>query len=229
MSGDIASLYSERYKRQSTAHLYPVEFVVRAFLGTYPRLTMDRGGYRGSRILDLGYGDGRNMPLLQNLGFKIFGVEIHENISRSTQDHLRTLGVEATLAVGTNSSIPFLDGFFHYALACHAFYYVREGERFVDNLREIHRVMAPGGKFILSLPMTDGYLLQGAESLDDGHVRIVQDPCGLRAGTVFRVFANPGEIEQAFEPWFRDFQIGFTDDEYWGLRQRMWIVVCTQR
>jgi SAM-dependent methyltransferase len=229
MSSDIATLYSERYERQSTGHLYPVEFVVRAFLGTYPGLKMDRAGYSGSRIIDLGYGDGRNIPLLHNLGFKIFGVEIHEDIGRSTQARLRALGIEATLSVGTNASIPFPDGFFHYALACHSFYYVQDGGHFADNLSEIHRVIVPGGTFVLSLPMTDGYLLQGAESLGDGHVRIAHDPCGLRAGTVFRVFASPDEIERTFTPSFKDFQIGFTDDEYWGLRQRMWIVVCTRR
>ena len=228
MSSDIATLYSERYERQSITHLYPVEFVVRAFLGTYPGLKMDRAGYSSSRILDLGYGDGRNMPLLHNLGFEIFGVEIHEDIGRSARARLRTIGVEAILSVGTNSSIPFPNDFFDYALACHAFYYVQEGGHFSDNLREIHRTIATGGIFVLSLPMTDGYLLRDAESLGDGHVRIAHDPYGVRAGTIFRVFANPDEIEQTFTPWFENFQIGFTDDDYWGLRQRMWIVVCTK-
>jgi hypothetical protein len=120
-SSDIATRYSERYERQSTTHLYPVDFVVRALLGTYPGLKMNRACYSGSRILDLGYADGRNMFLLHNLGFKIFGVEIHEDIGRSTLERLRALGVEATLSVGTNSSIPFPNEFFHYALACHVF------------------------------------------------------------------------------------------------------------
>ncbi|MGP0074393.1 MAG: class I SAM-dependent methyltransferase [Bryobacteraceae bacterium] len=229
MSSNIATLYSERYERQSPVHLYPVEFVVRAFLGKYPALKMDRTAYPGNRILDLGYGDGRNMPLLQNLGFHVFGVEIHEDIGRSTQQRLQTLGIKATLAVGTNASIPFSDGFFQYALACHAFYYVQEGNQFDDNLREIYRVTAPGAPFVLSLPMTDGYLLEGAEPLGGGHVRIKRDPCGLRVGTIFRVFASPDEIVQAFAPWFHDVQIGFTDDDFWGLRQRMWIVVCRRR
>ncbi|HEX3724032.1 MAG TPA: class I SAM-dependent methyltransferase [Nitrolancea sp.] len=228
MSSDIATLYSQRYE-QPTNHLYPVEFVVRAFLGTYPGLTMDRSVYAGSRIVDLGYGDGRNMPLLRNLGFEIFGVEIHEDITRSTQTRLEKAGVSATLAVGSNASIPFPDNFFQYALACHAFYYVADGTSFTHNSQELHRAMAPGGTFIVSLPMTGGYLVKTAESLGDGHVRLTRDPCGVRVGTIFRVFDSAGEIERTLSPWFRDFQIGFTDDDYWGLRQRMWIVVCTRR
>src|SRR5579885_1234973 len=208
MSHDIATRYAERYERQSAIHLYPVEFVVRAFLGTYPGLKMDRTRFQGSRIVDLGYGDGRNMPLLQNLGFEIFGVEIHEHIRQSTQSRLRKAGVHATLCDGTNAAIPFPDNFFHFALACHAFYYVEPGGHFTDNLREVYRVMTPGATFVLSLPMTDGYLLQNAEPCGDGHVRIGHDPCGLRAGTVFRLFGDRDEIVRVFAPWFENIQIG---------------------
>ena len=229
MSRDLASVYSERYRKQSPIHLYPVEFVVRTFLGTYPGLKMDRESYSGSRIIDLGYGDGRNMPLLWNLGFEIFGVEIHDEICHSAAARLRKLGIEANLSVGTNARIPFADHFFQYALACHSFYYVAEGSHFGDNLREIERVMTPGGTFVLSLPMSDGYLLRNAEWLEDGHVRIKYDPYGLRVGTVLRVFATSEEIVRTFAPGFEDMQIGRTDDDYWGVHQRMWIVVCRRR
>lgn len=228
LGDEMAEHYSERYRQQAPMHVYPVEFVVRSFLGTYPGLSMDRKAYAGSRILDLGYGDGRNMPLLKNLGFSIFGVEIHAGIERSAQERLRALGIEATLSVGWNAAIPFPDSFFQFALACHSFYYVQEGKTFADNLRELHRVMSPSGTFVLSLPMADGYILKDAEPLGDGHVRIAHDPYGLRVGSIFRVFSDRDEIERAFTPWFRDFRVGFTDDDFWGLRQRMWIVVCTR-
>ena len=73
---NIVSSYSQYYSARTDIHLYPVEFVVRTFLGTYPNLKMDRSKYAGSKILDLGYGDGRNMPLFKNLKFNIHGVEI---------------------------------------------------------------------------------------------------------------------------------------------------------
>jgi SAM-dependent methyltransferase len=190
---------------------------------------MDRTAYAGSRIADAGFGDGRNMPLLRNLGFEVYGFEIDEAICRSTQARMSALGIEATLRAGSNAAIPFPDSFFQYVLACHAFYYVQEPGSFDDNLRELRRVIVPGGTFVLSLPMADGYLLRGAESLGGGHVRIKNDPYGLRIGTVLRVFATSAEVIETFEPWFEDIQIGFTDDDYWGLRQRMWIVACKRR
>jgi len=86
----IADRYTRWYQADKATRVYPVEFVVRAFLGTYPGLSMPKGHYRGKRVLDLGYGDGRNMPLLNDLGMKVHGVEISENINRRIYetDHL---------------------------------------------------------------------------------------------------------------------------------------------
>ena len=76
MTDSIQARYDAFYRARDPSHVYPVEFVVRAFLGNYPRLQNDPGGYVGQRVLDLGFGDGRNMPLLVNLGMEVHGVEI---------------------------------------------------------------------------------------------------------------------------------------------------------
>lgn len=226
---DLKTLYSERYSKHNTVHIYPVEFVVRAFLGTYPNLKLDRASYLGSNVLDVGFGDGRNMPLLHNLGFRIHGVEIHEEICTTTAARIGGYGIEASLKVGSNAHIPFERDFFDCVLACHACYYVEEGMTFKDNLREIHRVMKMNGLFVCSVPMRDTYVLDGAESLGSGHFRIACDPYGVRVGTIFRAFENDDEIRAEFDPLFFEFRIGFCDDFYWGIRQKVWIVVCQKR
>ena len=223
---NITSAYSKYYSLRKSDHMYPVEFVVRSFLGNYPRLSLDKSKYAGALILDLGFGDGRNMPLLHNLGFEIYGLEISEEINRLVASRLKKLGIPAILKIGRNVSIPFDDNLFQYVLACHSCYYVDEGTTFDDNLREIHRVLAPNGIFICSLPMCDTYILKRAEQLSDGHYRITKDPYDLRNGTIFRAFENENEIIKAFRKYFCEFSIGFCDDEFYGIRQKVWIVVC---
>jgi SAM-dependent methyltransferase len=223
---DIKRLYSERYSKQNAVHLYPVEFVVRAFLGTYPDLKLDRATYAGRNVLDVGFGDGRNMPLLHNLGFRVHGIEIHEEICRTTAARIRGHGIEADLKVGSNADIPFESNYFDCVLACHACYYVEDGKSFKDNLREIHRVMKENGLFVCSLPMRDTYVLDGATSLGDGHFRIARDPYGVRVGTIFRAFESDDEIQAELGPLFSGIKIGFCDDFYWGIHQKVWIVVC---
>lgn len=217
------------YATRDPEHIYPTEFVIRALLGKYPKLKLDQAKYRGSRILDQGYGDGRNMPLLFNLGFDIYGVEISEEINDLALKRLARLGVPAVLKTGRNAAIPFPDGFFHYFLACHACYYVDAGTTFQSNLDEICRVLGTGGTLICSLPMHDGYIMQGAQDQGGGHYRIAQDPYGYRAGTVFRVFASEGEVREALAAQFEDIVVGFCDDDFFGIRQKVWIVVCKKR
>ncbi len=89
--------------------------------------------------------------------------------------------------------------------------------------------MKKDGLFVCSLPMHDTYLLDGAETADKGHWRIKYDPYGLRAGTIFRAFESEAEIAEELGPLFAEVKIGFCDDHYWGIRQKVWIVVCRKR
>lgn len=225
----ISHQYASRYTRDATSAVYPVEFVVRAFLGTYPGLRMPRNQYAGRRILDLGYGDGRNMPLLHNLDMKILGVEIAPDINRHVEKRMKQLGIKADLKVGANAHIPYDNGYFHYVLACHSCYYVEPGDRFATNLAEISRVLESGGWLIASLPMVGSYILKNAKILPDGHYEITNDPYGLRNGTVFRVFRSRREIQKVFSPFFHDFDIGYCNDLFWGIHQKVWIVVCRRK
>ncbi len=225
----LINKYVSRYSSDKRVAIYPVEFVVRVFLGTYPDLHMPKDEYNGKRILDLGYGDGRNMPLLSNLGMKIHGVEISEDINRYVQERLAILGIQAELKVGTNAHIPYDNGNFQYVLACHSCYYVEPGDTFSDNLAEIARVLEPGGFFILSLPMPGSYILKDAKPLPDGHYEITKDPYGLRNGTVFCVFDSEQEIQKVFSLFFANFSIGYCNDMFWGIHQKVWTVVCRKK
>jgi SAM-dependent methyltransferase len=226
---NLSLLYEQYYSERNAVQVYPVEFVVRAFLGKYPELNLDKSKFAGARILDLGYGDGRNMPLLYNLGFSIYGVEIAEGINQIAASRLEKLGIPAVLKVGSNASLPFDDNFFQYVLACHSCYYVEEHMTFHTNLQEIHRVLTNDGIFVCSLPFHDSYILKDAEQLMDGHYRIKNDPYGIRNGIIFKAFKNQNEIMKTLGAYFEDIRIGFCDDDFWGIHQKVWIVVCKKR
>lgn len=220
---EIEKHYGDFYSRRNPEKVYPVEFVVRTLLGTYPGLQIDRTTYRGSKILDLGFGDGRNMPLLCDLGFDIHGIEISDAICRLTKVRMARLGVPVTVSTGNNSHIPYPDRAFDYILACHACYYVAAGESFTDNLNEISRVLRPGGRFIFSLAKADSYILRDATPLGRGHYRITHDPYGVRDGTVFRAFTSRAEIAEEFGIYFRDLALGLCENDYYGIYEKVWI------
>jgi SAM-dependent methyltransferase len=225
MANELADSYSAFYQARDPHDVYAVEFVVRAFLGRYPRLATAVGEYDGARVLDLGFGDGRNMPLLSHLGMQVHGVEVSEEICAGTALRLGRLGVPVDLRVGRNSALPYADCFFQHVLACHSCYYVDRGTRFEDNLREIARVMAPHGRFVFSVPIGTSYIMKGARDLGEGHMEITNDPYGLRNGAVLKKFDDEASIALALEPWFGDLSIGTCRNDFWGIEEHVWIGV----
>jgi SAM-dependent methyltransferase len=215
--------YGAFYSRKNPEKVYPVEFVVRTLLGTYPGLKIDRTTYAGSKILDLGFGDGRNMPLLHDLGFKVYGVEISAEICQLTSSRMERLGVPVVVKTGTNAHIPFEDGTFDFVLACHACYYVSPGETFSDNLSEIARVLRPEGRFIFSLVKSDSYVLNGATLLQAGHYRVTRDPYDVRNGSVLRGFASREEVAEELGSRFTDLALGLCENDFYGIYEKVWI------
>src|SRR5262245_43507570 len=199
-NNQLTSRYDAFYRERDPLHVYPVEFVVRAFLGSYPRHKANTGSYSNKRVLDLGFGDGRNMPLLSNLGMRVFGVEISQEICDFTQARMRRLGYDVQTRVGHNCSIPYDDEFFDAVLACHACYYVNAGRHFSDNVAEIASVIRPGGSFVFSAPIGTSYIMRDAKDLGDGHMEIADDPYRVRNGSILKKFDRAADIEAELSP-----------------------------
>jgi len=223
---DVNDSYSDFHLSHDPIHVYPTEWVVRTMLGRYPHLQLDQTRYQGARILDVGFGDGRNWSLLRNVGLDIYGMEITEDVVQMGQKRATTLGIPVTLAVGRNSRIPFGDDHFDFILACNSCYYVDAGTTFDDTLRQYARVLKADGILIASLPEMTGSICQGAVDRGDGHYEIRNDPWGLRNGYLFRSFHDREEIVRAFSPWFKSFSLGLCRDDYYGVTISFWILVC---
>ena len=141
--GNVKKTYSDFHKAKQSGHVYPTEWVIRTILGKYPDLNLDKTKYKGAVLLDLEFGDCRNMPLLQNCEFDIYGVEISDEIVSMAENKISDLGISATLKKGTNSDIPFDTDFFSYLFQrmtlCFAFSKVKAFIKMFINLPSIKR------------------------------------------------------------------------------------------
>jgi SAM-dependent methyltransferase len=198
---------------------------VRAYLGRYPRLTPPARPYAGDRVLDIGFGDGRNMALLAHLGMEVHGIEISEDICLRAVDRLARLGTVVEARVGRNHAIPYGDAFFQQVLACHSCYYVDRGTCFADNVREIARVTAPGGRFVFSAPIGTSYIMRDARDLGDGHMEIARDPYGIRNGHILKKFDSEADLVGAIAPFFTEVSVGSCRNDFWGIDEHVWVAV----
>jgi ubiquinone/menaquinone biosynthesis C-methylase UbiE len=211
----IRSNYNKFYNSQNHTFLYPTEFVVRIFLANYQGMSFQKPK-SGSKILDLGCGDGRNTAFLCQQKLDVYGIEITREIVDKTDFRLKQLGWSANLSVGDNQNIPFDDRFFEYVLACHSMYYCLDGSKFEDNLFEYLRVMKPGAWLIASIANEDSLLFKNSTKTERGTFIINNDPYNNRNGTELFAVKSYDEIEEKFSPHFENFSFGSSKCSYFG-------------
>ncbi len=217
-------------KYRPTGFAFPAEYVIRIFKGSYPRLNLDKAAYRGKRILDLGCGDGRNLVLLNQCGFELFGVEVSELAIADAKINLNAVGVAADIRLGWSDSTPFPDGFFDYLLAWNVIYYMRDQKAdFSAHVREAARILRPEGYLVLSIPKKSCFIFKDCKNLGAGYVVITNDPWKERIGDVFRMFDGEREIEDAFSERFKDFTFGSVHDDCFGYEYHWHLVVCRKK
>lgn len=223
-SGNWGCFYGNRYR--ACAGRYPTEWVVRTLAGgNYPGLKIDKARYHGARILDMGCGDGRNLPLLLDLGFEVHASEISPAIVSGLEALARELQWPVHFVVGLNACLPYPDNYFDYMLCCASCYYLDGSMVWQDVCTELARVIKPGGLFIANFPDEESFILANSIRQLDGSLLITSDPYGLRNGSRFMAAKNTEELAALLSPQFRVISTGHQNDEYYGLRVSGYLVV----
>lgn len=225
---DINTKYERHYASRTSLKVYPTEFVVRTMLANYSDLNFLKP-VPGNKILDIGFGDGRNTTLLCDLGLEVSGIEITQGIVKQTEQRLAKMGYSPDLRVGRNSSIPFDDAEFDYILACHCCYYCDENQVLLDNLNEYSRVLKKDGYLIASVANKSSYIFDNAQELKDGTLVVAKDPYNNRNGYRLQAFSSKDDIEAYFSPLFKNFSFGSADNDYYGITEKVFWVVCQKR
>ena len=100
----------------------------------------------GGCCLEIGIGTGRiALPLAQR-GVDISGVDISSAMLARLEEKANDLGVVVPARIADATALPFEDGSFDAAIACHVFHLVRDWPTAV---RELARVVRPGGVILV--------------------------------------------------------------------------------
>lgn len=231
MHYDAKSQWTQFFaKKEPGSKTYPNEYAVRIFMGNYPRLNLDKSLYKRQKACEIGCGDGRNLVLLHNLGFRTYGVEITDEIVHGTKLRLKTVeGVEADIRVGTNDELPFESEFFDYLLSWNACYYMGEQEDFGAYVNEFARVLKPNGHLVVCVPKPNHFIFDGSKSVRPGYRQVQNDPVGIRNGEVLRQFEDEEGVRKELANHFDRFVFGSQDDDCFGEEYHVFLFVCQKK
>jgi ubiquinone/menaquinone biosynthesis C-methylase UbiE len=156
----------------------------------------------GSRVLDVGCGTGEYVRRATELGFSASGVE--------PADAMRKVAIEknpsSTILEATATALPFPDNTFEFVTCIEVLRYLHRADN-RQALREMHRVLAPGGRLFLTSVnryALDGfYLYYRAQGLLRGK--------RTTAAVPHCEFTTPKQIDR----WVRE--AGFSEAVHYGV------------
>ena len=225
---EINKNYNDFWTQKKNVRVYPNEFVLRIFLANYPGLKFQKPT-SGDRILDVGFGDGRNAILLSDMGLNVSGVEITKGIVDQTKKRFENLGVNLDLVIGRNSSLPYENSIFKYILSCHCCYYCDDGDDFNNNMNEYSRVLEPNGWLVASLAKDDSYIFNGAIKQTDGTYIIKKDPYKNRNEYRLHAFSTEQNVLDVMSQWYKNISIGVSHCNFFGIDERVYWVTCQKK
>jgi ubiquinone/menaquinone biosynthesis C-methylase UbiE len=102
--------------------------------------------YKGKRLLEVGCGLGIDLVRFAQHGAIVTGVDLAEESIKLASEHFAFKGVDGDLRTMNGEHLQFTDGSFDAVYAHGVLQYTSDAERMI---REIHRVLKPGGEAIL--------------------------------------------------------------------------------
>ena len=141
----------EKYKQHylKIHETYPSVFALKMFLGRNPKLNLRNIDFNSKNILDLGFGDGRDLNLFINLGFNVYGIEPNLSVVEHTLKKFNKLNMYPKLSKGNNIKTNLKDDFFDFVYASGSIYYMpNQNNTIIDAYNEAYRITKKNGFFL---------------------------------------------------------------------------------
>lgn len=225
--------YTDLYCIRDIKRLYPDEYLVRIFKGKYPKLDLCNDELKGKKLCDVGFGDGRNFPLFNEVGLNLSGTEITKEIVDHVKLNLLNMNIQADLKVGFNGGLPFDNSSFDFVVSWNSAYYMQNNhnlyDSFLNYIKEFARILKNDGRLIMSFPMKSHCIYNDSIDIEDGFKILKNDPYYIRNGQIFKYFNNENELEEMFSPWFEKFVFAKRINDCFGLKNDWYVVVATRK
>jgi ubiquinone/menaquinone biosynthesis C-methylase UbiE len=148
---------------------------------------------RGRRALDVGCGNGRHAEALADRADTVVGLDLSRGLLGEARSRAADRGFGVHLVQGDAAMLPFGDDRFDLAVYVATLHHLRPRERRVASLDELARVLASGGRAVVSAWATVHDRFAGFENDDEGfdtHVDWTL-PGGETVPRFYHIYAPP--------------------------------------
>lgn len=152
--------WNELFKKQDYCLREPAEEIIRFV----EHNLKSRSDVR--RILETGFGAGRHVIYLAQLGYEVSGVEIAQNGIDITKKWLKEEGLQAELKYADLKDLPYPAGYFD-AVICRGVITHAHLEGIRKGIQEAARVIRQDGLFLCTFISTNSSLMGKGERIDD--------------------------------------------------------------
>ena len=214
----FSSLYDDWWKNDGAFgmlhKLTPVRmvFIRQALSNLLERDTQLSKTFEGLRILDVGCGGGLLTEPLKRLGANVTGLDASAEAIKAAKDHASVVGLDIDYRVGDLSTITNELDQFDVVIASEVIEHVSDPQSFIE---EIHKLINPGGKLIITTLNRSLMSLLGAKIFAEYLLKIV--PVGTHD---WRKFIKPYELNSiltsaGFTPEFvKGISYSISEDEF---------------
>ena len=159
----------------------------------WPEVESFLDGRDGRRALDLGCGNGRHAERLAAHAGTVVGLDLSRGLLAEARSRAADRGFDAHLVQGDAAELPFRNDRFDLAVYVATLHHLRPRSRRLASLDELARVLAPGGRAVVSAWATVHDRFAGYENADEGfdtHVDWTL-PGGETVPRFYHIYAPP--------------------------------------
>ena len=178
------------------------------------------------KILDIGFGDGRDMILFNDLGMDVYGIEIDKKIINEFKknNHYK---FTKNLRVGTNNLSHYENNFFDFIYAATSCSYFENDKISINQIFEnINKALKKGGFFLGYIIGHKSTLLENSKKIKKNLFKLKDNKLNLRSNQLYYTYKNKKQLQfDLIKAKFKNIQIYEQNLNWFGRKTQKFIFV----